>query len=630
MEQTKNKLEFKAEVKKLLDILVHSLYTSREIFLRELVSNASDALDKIRLKTLKGEEVIDKDLPLEIKITFDKEKKLITISDTGIGMTKEELISNLGTIAKSGTEEFLKQLQESKADASNIIGRFGVGFYSVFMVAKEVKIKTRSFLNESESLEWTSDGLGEYEITNLDEKLSRGTKIEIYLKDDAIEFADKFRLESILKKHSRFISFPIYLENEKVNTTSALWLQPKSSITKEQYIEFYKSISYDENEPLEIIHISIDAPIQFNALLFIPSKNNDIFGFNREHYGLDLYVRRVLIQHKTKELLPEYMSFIEGVVDSEDLPLNISRETLQENAVFLKISQNIKSQVFTALQKKAKDTPEEFSKFWNEFGRVFKMGYMDFSSQEKFLEVLRFDSTFNESKDKLISLEEYVSRKKEKQTEIYYKLGINRDAALSDPHLEIFKKKNVEVLLCYDPIDEFVFASIRKYKEMEIKSADIIDLKTLNEIPDAEKSNDSTEPLSKEDKLKLESLLELMKKYLGDKVKEVRLSSRLYASPVCLISDENALSATMQKMLRLTNKDFPEEKKIIEVNPDNKIIRNLLHIYKKDSSDSFISDATKILFDIALLIDGMLNEPHQLASKNLKLIEDYSELYKKQ
>jgi molecular chaperone HtpG len=307
-DKTAKKYEFKAEVKKLLDILVHSLYTSREIFLRELISNASDALDKIRFETTRGTEVSDKDLPLEIKIEFDEKKKLLTISDSGIGMTRDEIVANIGTIAKSGTEEFLKVISEAKGDTSNIIGKFGVGFYSVFMVAKEVIIKTKSFKNDEPAIEWKSDGLGDYEIAELDEKLKRGTTIEIHLKDDAVEFTQKWKLENAIKKHSNFITFPIYLGGEKVNTVNAIWREPKSSVTKEQYNEFYKFLTYDNEEPADIIHKSVDAPIQFNALIFIPKKSYEFFWHDRENYGLDLYVRRVLIQHKNKDLLPEYLS----------------------------------------------------------------------------------------------------------------------------------------------------------------------------------------------------------------------------------------------------------------------------------------------------------------------------------
>ncbi|MBI2418030.1 MAG: molecular chaperone HtpG, partial [Ignavibacteriales bacterium] len=346
---TANKYEFKAEIKQLLDILVHSLYTSREIFLRELISNSSDALDKLKFESTRGTEIADADLPLEIKIAFDEKENTLTITDTGIGMTEAELVSNIGTIAKSGSTEFIQKLKETNEDAGSIIGKFGVGFYSVFMVAKNVEITTKSYLKDSPAIRWISDGLGEYEISRIDEQVQRGTVIKVILKEDAKEFASQHKLEDVIKKHSNFISYPIFLDAQKINTITALWREPKSLITKEQYDEFYKFLTYDQSAPADIIHAAIDAPIQFNALLFIPEKNMDMFGFHREEHGLDLYVRRVLIQHKNKDLVPEYLGFVKGIVDSEDIPLNISRETLQENIVFTKISKSVTSQVFSYL-----------------------------------------------------------------------------------------------------------------------------------------------------------------------------------------------------------------------------------------------------------------------------------------
>ncbi|NWF50943.1 MAG: molecular chaperone HtpG, partial [Ignavibacteriaceae bacterium] len=498
-ETHKTKFEFKAETKKLLDILVHSLYTSKEIFLRELISNASDALDKLRFESNKGTDIADKDLPLEIRINFDEKKNTIIISDTGIGMTRDEMIANIGTIAKSGSEEFLKQLSENKEAINNIIGRFGIGFYSVFMVAKEVIIKSKSYKKDEAAVEWKSDGLGDYEIADLDDKVNRGTTIEIFLKDDAKEFADKYRLETIIKKHSNFISYPIYLDKEKINTIAAIWREPKSNLKKEQYDEFYKFLTYDTEEPFETIHTSVDAPIQFSALLFIPKKSYEFWRVNREDYGLDLYVRRVLIQHQNKDLLPEYLSFVKGVVDSEDLPLNISRETLQENIIFTKISQSVTSNVLSHLTKVAKDSPERYADFWREHGRIFKLGYMDFSNAEKYQALLRFNSSASKDEKELVSLEDYVARMKKDQKEIYYAFGTSREAVDLNPHLEIFKAKGLEVFYLYDPVDEFVISSIRKHKDFEFKSVDNINLKDLEKFEDVVKDEEPKEAYSKED-----------------------------------------------------------------------------------------------------------------------------------
>ncbi len=628
--QTK-KYEFKAEVKKLLDILVHSLYTSREIFLRELISNASDALDKVRFEITKGTDVADKDLPLEIKIDFDEKKNTITVSDTGIGMSHDEVIANIGTIAKSGSEEFLKQLAENKDAANNIIGRFGVGFYSVFMVAKEVIIKSKSFRKDEPAVWWKSDGSGDYEIAELTEPIKRGTTIEIQLRDDAKEFADKYRLEGIIKKHSNFISFPIYLKNEKINTVAALWREPKTSIKPEQYNEFYKFLTHDPEDPLEVIHTSVDAPIQFNALLFIPKKSYEFWRWSKDDYGLDLYVRRVLIQHQNKDLLPEYLSFVKGVVDSEDLPLNISRETLQENIIFTKIANSVTTNVLSHLLKVAKENPERYSDFWKEHGRIFKLGYMDFSNADKYQQLLRFNSSACKDEKELISLDDYVSRMKKDQKEIYFALGASREAIDLNPHLEIFKSKGLEVLYLYDPVDEFVITSIRKYKDYEFKSVDSVDLKTLEKFEDVSENKEQVEPLSKDDEKHFDSLLDKMKKILGERVKEVRESKRLKGSPSCLINADDSISSTMRKILRLSNNEvkLPNQEVILEINKDHKLIRNLLEIFKKNSDDDFIKDTTEQLYESALLLEGNLDDPHKLVNRLNKMLTEASELYKK-
>lgn len=627
----KQKIEFKAETKKLLDILVHSLYTSREIFLRELISNSSDALDKIRFESNKGTEIEDKDLPLEIRIGFDDKKNTITVSDTGIGMTRDEMIANIGTIAKSGSEEFLKQLTENKEAVNNIIGRFGIGFYSVFMVAKEVVIKTKSYKKDEVAVEWKSDGLGDYEISDLDENINRGTTIEIHLKDDAKEFADRYRLEGIIKKHSNFISFPIYLDKDKVNTIAAIWREPKSSIKKEQYIEFYKFLTYDNDEPFETIHTSVDAPIQFNTLLFIPPKSYEYWRFNRDDYGLDLYVRRVLIQHQNKDLLPEYLSFVKGVVDSEDLPLNISRETLQENIIFTKISNSVTSNILSHLIKIAKDAPERYADFWNEHGKIFKLGYMDFTNTEKYQQLLRFNSSASKDEKELISLEDYTARMIKDQKEIYYAIGASREAIDMNPHLEIFKSKGLEVIYLYDPVDEFVVSSIRKHKDFEFKSVDAADLKELDKLEDVEKKKDQTEKLNRDDEKHFDSLLSRMKEILGDRVTEVKESKRLKGSPATLINPDDTMSSTMQKILKMSNQGMalPAQKRLMEINKDHRLVRNLLSVFKKNSKDQFIVDTTEQLYESALLLEGSLDDPHKLVNRLNKMLTEASELYNK-
>ncbi|KAB2847367.1 MAG: molecular chaperone HtpG, partial [Ignavibacterium sp.] len=579
----------------------------------------------------KGTEITDKDLPLEIKIAFDDKKNLVTVTDTGIGMTRDELIANIGTIAKSGSEEFLKQLSENKEAVNNIIGRFGIGFYSVFMAAKEVVLKTKSYKKDEPAVEWRSDGLGDYEISELNEEIKRGTTIEIYLKDEAKEFAERHRLESVIKKHSNFISFPIYLENEKINTIAALWREPKSSIKKEQYDEFYKFLTYDSEEPLEIIHTSVDAPIQFNALLFIPKKSYEFWRWNRDDYGLDLYVRRVLIQHQNKDLLPEYLSFVKGVVDSEDLPLNISRETLQENIIFSKISQSITSNVLSHLTKTAKDSPERYADFWKEHGKIFKLGYMDFTNMEKYQALLRFNSSESKDEKELVSLEEYVGRMKKDQKEIYYALGAGREAIDMNPHLEIFKSKGLEVLYLYDPVDEFVMTSIRKHKDFDFKSVDAASLKDIEKLEDVVKEEKPKEKLSKEDDKAFGRLMLKMKEILGDRVTEVHESKRLKGSPATLINPDDTMSSTMQKILKMSNQGIamPAQKRLMEINKDHKLIRNLVSVFKKNENDSFIADTTEQLYDSALLLEGSLDDPHKLVNRLNKMLEESSNWYVK-
>jgi molecular chaperone HtpG len=594
--------------------------------LRELISNSSDALDKLRFETTRGTELRDKELPLEIRISFDDKENTLTISDTGVGMTRDEIVANIGTIAKSGSADFIKKLAENKSEANNIIGKFGVGFYSVFMAAKEVVIKSRSYLPDETPIEWSSDGLGSYELKDSTEDLKRGTRIIIHLKDDAKEFADKYRLSGIIKKYSNFITFPIYVGDERINTVSAIWREPRTSVKQEQYDDFYKFLTYDTEAPFSVIHTSVDAPIQFYTLLFIPPKSIEMFRYTREEYGLDLYVRKVLIQHKSKDILPEYLGFIRGVVDSEDLPLNISRETLQENIIFTKISQAVTSQVLSHLIKMAKEDPDKYRLFWKEHGKYFKLGYADFNNQEKFMQLLRYNSSTSEKEEDVISFEEYTSRMKEGQKEIYYASGGSRDAINLDPHLEIFRNKGIEVLYLYDPVDEFVIGSLRKFKDFEFKTVDSVDLKELEKFSDV-KEREKAGDLSKDDEKHFDSLLAGIKEILGDRVTEVRVSSRLIDSPSCLVNPDDGYSAQMQKLFRLTNQDMGPQKKIFEVNKDHKLIRNLLKIFKTNSKDEYIRDTVEQLYESALLLEGNLLDPHKLVNRISKMLENSSEWY---
>lgn len=628
-EQKTNSYEFKAEVKELLNILVHSLYTNREIFLRELVSNASDALDKLRFQSTKGTEIKDKDLPYEIQILPDTEKNILVIKDTGIGMTEEDVINNIGTIAKSGSAEFMRQLADNKDSVSNIIGKFGVGFYSVFMVAEKVVITTNSYKTDAKPVKWESDGLGSYTLETLEEEVKRGTTIEIHLKEDAKEFTEKYRLQNIIKTHSNFIQFPILLKGEKVNNIAALWREPKSKITPEQYQEFYKFLTYDTEEPLKTVHVSVDAPIQFTALMFIPGKNIDFFGTQRDDYGLDLYVRRVLIQHKNKDLLPEYLSFVKGVVESEDIPLNISRETLQENIIFTKIANSVTTQVLNNLKKMAEDEPDVYKKFWNEHGKVIKLGYTDFANRDKFMELLRYNSSECEKTDDYISLEEYVKRMKTGQTAIYYAFGTSRDAVKLDPHMEIFRKKGIEVLFLYDPADEFVISSLGQYKDFEFKSVEQADLQKLDSFENVENQEEKKEELTGDDEKVFTDLLGKIKEILGDKITDVKVSKRLDKSPACLVNPEDGMSSSMQKIMQMMNKDASVPKKVMEINKDHKLVRNLIKVFKADNNDSYINEVVDQLYDTSLLLEGYLTDPHLLVNRINNMMEESSDWYTK-
>ncbi len=621
-----HKYKFKAEVKQLLDILAHSLYTNREIFLRELISNASDALEKLHFEKLRGTEVVDTKLPLEIIIDLDTDKRILTVSDTGIGMTEKELINNIGTIAKSGSADFLKKVSGSKEDPGNIIGKFGVGFYSVFMVADEVVITSRSFEKTAPAVRWRSQGLGTFEIEPVSDKVKRGTSIEIHLKEDAADYVQKWKIESVIKKHSNFVPFPIKIDKEQANNVRAIWREPKFQLKEKDYEEFYKFLTYDSEPPLDTLHISIDAPVQYNSLMFIPTKNFEMADFGKSDHGLDLYVKRVLIQHENKDLLPEYLRFIRGVVDSEDVPLNISRETLQENPVIGKIKHNLVIQVLNHLGKIAKDDSEKYAKFWKEFGRQFKLGYMDYSNQEKFSDLLRFNSSAVEKAEDLTSLGAYTTRAKPDQKEIYYLFAASRDAVMSNPHLEIFKRKGLEVLYLFDPIDEFVMEGLRKYKEFDIKSVEQADLNIIDKFTDQEERK-SVEALDNEDEKSFDKLLRRMKDVLGNRVTDVKESKRLTDSPACLINPDGSMTSSMQKIMRVMNKDTSIPARLMEINRDHPLVRNLLKIYKKDVNDDHLKLVTEQLYESALLMDGYLEDVHGMINRIENLLEKSTEWY---
>jgi molecular chaperone HtpG len=617
----RQEMEFKTEIRQLLDIITHSIYTSREIFLRELISNASDALDKLRFEHTRSTAMRDPEAELAIRITTNPEAKTLTVTDTGIGMSLDEIITNIGTIAHSGTAQFLAKLQESGGDASSLIGRFGVGFYAVFMVAETVTIRSQSFRPDARAVEWSSQGQGTYSVQELEETLPRGTSITLHLKDDAAEFARQERVKAIIQKHSNFVSFPIEVDGERVNTIPALWRENKFSITAEQYADFYKFLTLDTESPLHTIHLSVDAPVQFSALLFIPKRTQDIFGIDRDAHGLDLYVRRVLIQSKNKDLIPEYLGFVRGVVDTEDLPLNISRETLQENIIVRKMAQTITKHVLSDLQKLTQDA-EKYTQFWKEHGRRFKMGYTDFANQEAFAELLRFHSSRSADASAMVSLSQYVEAMREGQKAIYYIAGSTREAIEKDPHLEIFRTKGIEVLYLLDPIDEFVMEALRRYKDLPLESAEHADMSKLESLPDTAEGP-SLRP--EESAPTMDKLVEAAGRILGDRVREVRLSRRLSQSPACLVSPDGA-SSQMHRIMQILAKDTSIPKKVLELNPSHPLIQHLARLAQHNPEDEFLTMSIEGIFEAALLQDGYIADPHSLAERTYRLLEEVSRL----
>ncbi len=609
MTQTE-RFEFQAETKKLLDIIINSIYTNKEIFLRELISNASDALDKVRFLLTQGKDVYQKDLPLEIKIFLDNKNKTLTIEDSGIGMTKEEVVENLGTIAKSGTENFLKEISKEKGDAENIIGKFGVGFYSVFMVAKEVEVKSRSAKPDARPVLWKSDGMGTYEVAEIEEDLNRGTKITVYLKDDATYLLGKEKIKSIIKTHSNFIAFPIYVDGEKVNTIPALWKEPKFKIKKEQYDDFYKFLTHDPEPPLDYVHISVDAPVQFSSIVFIPPKSTVIFDAISDEYGLDLYVNRVLIQKKYKELIPRYLGFLKGVVDSSDLPLTLAREGIQENRIIQKINSTLTKQVLKKLEEIAEKDKEKYNTFWREHSKVFKLGYTDLQNREIFAKLLRFNSSKCKDEKELISLDDYIKNLKQDQNEIYYVSGSDRRSCDNSPYIEKFKEKDIEVLYLYEPIDEFILQALTEYNGKKFVAVEHADVSKLDTSKD-----------KKEDSVDVSPLLKKIKDVLKDKIQDVRTTERLSQSPVCLVNPTTGISSQMQKVLQLITKDQSIPKYIMEINPKHEIIKELAEAVSKNKGDGFVDLTINYLYQVALLQNGFVPDVNEFAQNSFEILK---------
>lgn len=608
------KHEFQAEIKQLLDIVIHSLYTEKEIFVRELISNGSDALEKLRHVKLTEKNIFDKDLDLEVKISTDDTANTITIQDFGIGMTKDELVKSLGTIAHSGSKQFLEALKQGGEKNENLIGQFGVGFYSAFMVAKEVKVYSRSWKEDEAGHVWTSSGAGEYEIEEV-EGQRRGTKIVVFLKDDDKQFASDSTIKEIVKRYSSFVQFPIKLNGDVVNTIDALWLRSKSEIKDEEYTQFYKFQANAWDEPRYRLHFSADAPLAINALLFVPQENPERAGLGRIDPGVSLYCRKVLIDSKPDELLPEWMRFAKGVVDCEDLPLNISRETMQDKSLLQKLGKVVTKRFLKFLAEEAKKRPDQYQEFFDKFGFFIKEGVaIDFTFKDELSKLLYFESSTLE-KGKRTSLADYVSRMKDDQKEIYYILGQNREAIESGPYLEGFKARGVEVLFLYEPVDEYVMSNLREYDEKTLVSADQGDLK-LDDAPEPSQEGSLSEDESKD-------LCSWLKETIGDRVKEVKVSTRLVDSPSMALSPD-AMSSQMRRMMRQMGQDsgMPNEV-LFEINPRHSLMINLNQ--QRQSNPDLAKLIALQAFDNSLIAAGLLEDPREMVTRTYEILSQASE-----
>lgn len=598
----KETLGFQTEVQQLLDLMIHSLYSNREIFLRELISNASDAADKLRFEALQDDSLFEEDPDLKIRVEYNKDQKTITVIDNGIGMSREEVIENLGTIAKSGTKQFFEKLTGDQSKDSQLIGQFGVGFYSSFIVAEKVEVLTRrAGLSRAEGVKWISTGESDYTIEKT-ERPKRGTKVILHLRDDAAEFLDGHRLRSIIKRYSDHISLPIVMPAEgeekgedRVNSATALWVRNKKDIKEEEYHEFYKHVGHDFEDPLAYLHTKVEGKLEYSSLLFIPAHAPfDLWDRNQRH-GVKLYVRRVFIMDDAEQLLPSYLRFVRGVVDSDDLPLNISREILQQNKTIDSIRSGISKKIIDLLGNIAGSDKEKYRKFWKEFGRVLKEGVIDDPERKEDLAGLfRFASTHDDTDEQSVSLQDYVSRMKPEQKDIFYITAENLPTARNSPHLEIFRDKGIEVLLMTDPVDEWVSTHLTEFDGKPLKSVmkGELDPVVLGEDKDGKKQAET----GKEQ----DELIKRIKDVLGDRVKDVRITHRLTASPACLVSEDHEMGRYLQQILKASGQQLPESRPILEINPGHPLV---MMLNTEIDNDRF-GDWSHILFDQALLSEG--------------------------
>jgi molecular chaperone HtpG len=621
---------FQTEAKQLLHLMIHSLYSNREIFLRELVSNASDAADKLRFEAVSNGDLYEGDTDLKIRISFDKEAKTLTISDNGIGMSRDEVIDNLGTIAKSGTAQFMQKLSGDQKKDAQLIGQFGVGFYSAFIVADRVVVTSRrAGAPASEGVRWECSGDAEFSVETV-EKAARGTTIELHLKSDALEFADNWRLRSIIKKYSDHIAIPVVMqkpvaideenkdkepEDEVINTATALWTRSRSDVTDEEYKEFYKHVSHDFTDPLTWSHNRVEGNLDYTSLLYVPARAPfDLYNRDASR-GLKLYVQRTFIMDDAEQFLPLYLRFIKGVVDSNDLSLNVSREILQKDPNIDTMRSALTKRVLDMLAKLAKE-PEQYTGFWKEFGQVLKEGPAeDFANREKIAKLLRFSSTHTDKPEQDQSLEDYVSRMKEGQEKIFYIAAENFNTAKSSPHLEVFRKKGIEVLLLSDRIDEWLMSHLSEFdgKAFQDVGKGELDLGKL----DSEEEKQAQEKVAEQ----LKPLLERVKTALDDQVAEVRITHRLTDSPACVVVAEHDMGAQMRRILEAAGQKLPETKPIFELNPEHPLVKKL----EQESSETRFADLAHVLFDQANLAEGaQLQDPAAYVQRLNKLLLELS------
>lgn len=617
---------FQTEVSQLLHLMVHSLYSNKEIFLRELISNASDAVDKLKFEALSNEKLYEggNNKP-EIYIDIDKKAKTITIKDNGIGMTKDEVMTNIGTIANSGTRKFLESLDKTKAKASNLIGQFGVGFYSSFIVADKVTLTTRKAGDDkSNGSMWISDGKGEYslETTNLNEY---GTSVTLHLKNDSKEFLEDFTIKNVISKYSDHITVPIMMlktdtddkdkkakkekviEYETVNKARAFWTEDKRKLKKDDYNDYYRELTYDFEPPLSYIHNKVEGAQDYISLFYIPKKAPFDLWEPKRKGGIKLYVKKVFIMEDSEHLMPMYLRFVKGIVDTNDLPLNVSREILQQNKVIDKIRQASIKRILAELEKMAANKPEQYAEFWKEFGMVIKEGVVeDFQNKDKIANLLRFASTNQDSDIQSVSFKDYVSRMAKKQEHIYYITAENYSAAKGSPHLEIFKDKNIEVLLLTDRVDEWLVNNFNEYEGKKLKSVAKGDIENLAD----EKTKKDKEKTQKD----YQKVIKKAKEVLADSVKDIKISDRLKESPSCLVADENEMGANMERIMKSLGQQVPDFKPILELNPEHKLVKKL--------KDKFDNDLIYVLFDQAVLAEGgQIKNPTEFVKRVNKLID---------